>query len=217
MNGYFASTWSAIVAIMRTASSGYAPRAVSPESITASVPSRIAFATSVTSARVGRGEEIIDSSICVAVTTGFEARFARCDHIFLRQRHLFERDLDAEVAARDHDAVGRGTMSSMWSSASCFSIFAITGIDLPAAAMCVFDAQHVLRRAHERNGDPVDAVRDPEVEVLEIAIGHRFELERSVRIVDSLPRAQLAAVSTTVSMRGPSMPFTRSAIAPSAR
>ena len=45
-----------------------------PESITASVPSRIALATSVASARVGRGEAIIDSSIWVAVTTGLLAR-----------------------------------------------------------------------------------------------------------------------------------------------
>ena len=36
----------------------------------AEVPSRIAFATSVASARVGSGAWIIDSSICVAVITG---------------------------------------------------------------------------------------------------------------------------------------------------
>nr|GEZ71503.1 zinc finger, CCHC-type [Tanacetum cinerariifolium] len=44
-----------------------------------SVPSRTAFATSVASARVGLGDLIIDSSICVAVTTGFpfRARFAK--------------------------------------------------------------------------------------------------------------------------------------------
>ena len=38
--------------------------------MTASVPSRIAFATSDVSARVGPGYEVIDSSICVAVITG---------------------------------------------------------------------------------------------------------------------------------------------------
>ena len=46
---------------------------VSPESITASVPSSTAFATSDASARVGRGLRIIESSICVAVTTGIPA------------------------------------------------------------------------------------------------------------------------------------------------
>ena len=35
----------------------------------------MAFATSPTSARVGRGLRIIESSIWVAVITGFDARF----------------------------------------------------------------------------------------------------------------------------------------------
>ena len=39
--------------------------------MTADVPSRIAFATSLASARVGSAWWIIDSSICVAVITGF--------------------------------------------------------------------------------------------------------------------------------------------------
>lgn len=37
------------------------------------LPSSIAFATSEHSARVARGEETIDSSICVAHMTGFPA------------------------------------------------------------------------------------------------------------------------------------------------
>ena len=45
--------------------------AVSPESMQASPPSRIALATSVTSARVGRRECCMLSSICVAMITGF--------------------------------------------------------------------------------------------------------------------------------------------------
>ena len=54
-------------AIDRTVSTGYLPLAVSAESITASVPSSTALATSDTSARVGTGLAIIDSIICVAV------------------------------------------------------------------------------------------------------------------------------------------------------
>ena len=53
--------------------SGKSPTEVSPLSITASAPSRTEFATSLTSARVGRGEVIMLSSICVATITGFEA------------------------------------------------------------------------------------------------------------------------------------------------
>ena len=56
--------------IVPTASIGYLPAAVSPESMIASVPSMMAFATSLASARVGRGLRIMESSICVAVMTG---------------------------------------------------------------------------------------------------------------------------------------------------
>src|ERR671939_631597 len=55
----------AIWDIMWTAAAGSRPTAVSCESITASVPSKIALATSATSARVGRVDWTIDSSICV--------------------------------------------------------------------------------------------------------------------------------------------------------
>ena len=56
--------------MVSTAQTGSIPIADSPESMTALVPSNTALATSVTSARVGTGELIIDSSICVAVMTG---------------------------------------------------------------------------------------------------------------------------------------------------
>ena len=62
--------------IVATASTGYCPAADSADSITASAPSKIAVATSDTSARVGTGLVIIDSSICVATTTGLPARRA---------------------------------------------------------------------------------------------------------------------------------------------
>src|SRR5690348_13747972 len=55
-----------IRAIVETASTGYCPMLVSPDSITASAPSRTALATSDASARVGRELSIIESSICVA-------------------------------------------------------------------------------------------------------------------------------------------------------
>ena len=58
-----------MVDIICTVSTGYLPAAVSALSITASVPSSTAFATSLTSARVGTGLTIIDSIICVAVMT----------------------------------------------------------------------------------------------------------------------------------------------------
>ena len=64
------STSQAIRCIICTACTGYLPTADSPESMTASVPSRMALATSLASARVGRGSPIMLSCICVAVMTG---------------------------------------------------------------------------------------------------------------------------------------------------
>ena len=66
----------AILDSIATASTGCAPTADSADSMTQSVPSRMAFATSVASARVGRRFEVIDSSICVAVITGLARRLA---------------------------------------------------------------------------------------------------------------------------------------------
>ncbi len=56
---------------------GYLPIADSAESMRQSVPSRMALATSVLSARVGRRLATMDSSIWVAVMTGLPARLAR--------------------------------------------------------------------------------------------------------------------------------------------
>ena len=75
--------------------------------MTASVPSRIALATSATSARVGRDEVTIESSIWVAVIDGRAMRAREREQALLDHRHLLDRHLDAQVAARDHHAVGR--------------------------------------------------------------------------------------------------------------
>ena len=60
-----------------TARAGNAPAAVSPASMIASTPSSTAFAASLTSARVGLGSVLIDSSTCVATITGMPRRLAR--------------------------------------------------------------------------------------------------------------------------------------------
>mmetsp|Transcript_34685 Transcript_34685/g.78286 ORF Transcript_34685/g.78286 Transcript_34685/m.78286 type:complete len:248 (+) Transcript_34685:547-1290(+) len=64
------STRSITRCCISTLSTGYLPEALSAESITASAPSKTAVATSLASARVGTGCSIMDSSICVATTTG---------------------------------------------------------------------------------------------------------------------------------------------------
>ena len=96
-----------IRAMVRTASIGYLPTLVSPDSMIASAPSRTALAQSLASARVGREFSIIDSSIWVATMTGLAVAPGDLDGALLDQRHLLERQLDAEVAAGDHHAVER--------------------------------------------------------------------------------------------------------------
>ena len=53
-----------------TARAGNFPIAVSPASMIAFTPSTTALAASLTSARVGRGSAVIDSSACVATMIG---------------------------------------------------------------------------------------------------------------------------------------------------
>ena len=65
------------LSFIRSTSTGWRPMVVSAESITASVPSHTALATSVASARVGVSSVTIDSSIWVAVMTGIPRWFAR--------------------------------------------------------------------------------------------------------------------------------------------
>ena len=94
--------------MVATASTGNWPAADSADSITASAPSKIAVATSDTSARVGTGAVIMLSSICVATTTGLPARRAARVMLLLDAGHLLQRHLDAEIAARHHHARRRG-------------------------------------------------------------------------------------------------------------
>src|ERR1700759_2561339 len=67
------SVCSIIRFIIETAWTGKAPDADSADRITASAASKTAVAASDVSARVGTAEFTIDSSICVATTTGFPA------------------------------------------------------------------------------------------------------------------------------------------------
>ncbi len=108
-------------------STGYLPAAVSALSITASVPSSTALATSLTSARVGTGLMIIDSIIWVAVITTLSMLARHADHALLQRRHGGVADLHRQVAARDHDAVaGLEDRLRGWGSLRLRSILAIS-------------------------------------------------------------------------------------------
>ena len=128
-----ASAWRTISSMVRTASTGYLPAAVSPESMTASDPSSTAFATSVASARVGRGFSIIDSSIWVAVMTGLAAsRHARIRCFCTMGTSCIGISMPRSPRATITPAVA-ARMAPKSSTASGFSIFEITGMSLPAA------------------------------------------------------------------------------------
>ena len=144
-------------------------RRVSWESITASVPSRIALATSVTSARVGREEATIESSICVAVIDRAGQRAGERDDLLLDDRHLLDRQLDAEVAARDHHAVGGAddllrrarppAASRSWRPAA-------------AACACAAPSTSSARRTND-SATMSTPIRSPVRSVLEVLLGHR--------------------------------------------
>ena len=145
-------------AMMETDSRGYWPLAVSAESMTASVPSKMALATSLASARVGRGFSIIDSSICVAVMTGLRQAGGAANDVLLNDRNFFGRHFDAEIAARDHDAVGGfENFFQMIDGLRLFElgdhgdIAAVRGDDL-------LDHLHIGGGAHEGERHSIDAV-----------------------------------------------------------
>jgi hypothetical protein len=100
-------------------------------------PSSTALATSLASARVGSACSIIDSSICVAVITGFPASSAR------RMIRFCNSGTDADPISTPRSP--RATMiasvsariSSRASTASAFSIFAITSAWEPACSISV--------------------------------------------------------------------------------
>src|SRR5438105_8953110 len=115
--------------------------------MSAEVPSRIAFATSLASARVGSAWCTIDSSICVAVMTGLPRSSA------LRMIRFWTsgtragpistpRSPRATITASDSER-----MSSSTSTASDFSIFAITWACEPA---CSISARRSRTSAGER-------------------------------------------------------------------
>ena len=114
-------------AIVSTVWTGYSPTPVSPDSITASAPSRIALATSDTSARVGVGLEIIDSSIWVATMTGFALSRA-LSMIFFWRNGTSSAGISTPRSPRATMKPSNAAItSSRFSIAWGFSILAMTG------------------------------------------------------------------------------------------
>ncbi len=117
--------------IIATVSTGYLPIAVSADSITASVPSKIALATSEASARVGLGLSRIESSIWVAVITGVRVSEHRRMIRFCHTGTSSGATSTPKSPRATMSASATLTISGRCSSASGFSIFPIRGTKRP--------------------------------------------------------------------------------------
>ena len=93
------------------------------------------MATSDASARVGRGEEIIDSSICVATMTGLACRRATSMTCFCRNGTSSSGHSTPRSPRATMKPSKASTISSMLSIACGFSILAMTGRKIPSSRM----------------------------------------------------------------------------------
>ena len=157
------------------------------------MPSRIAFATSLASARVGSGECTIVSSIWVAVITGFPRSSAFWMIRFwtsgtsagpISTPRSPRATITASVSART---------SSRTSTASDFSIFAITCACEPA---CSSSARRSRTSAGERMKE--SATKSTPVSMRPLEVGQvlprqRRDRHRDAREVDALVRADETA------------------------
>ncbi len=114
---------------------GYSPTLVSPDSITASAPSSTALATSDASARVGRGAEIIDSSIWVATMTGLALRRAFSTMSFWTIGTSSSGSSTPRSPRATMTPSKASMMPSRLSTACGFSILAMTGRMMPSSTM----------------------------------------------------------------------------------
>ena len=191
----WASASATMRAIISTASRGNLPIAVSPESMTASVPSKMALATSLASARVGRGFSVMDSSICVAVMTGLRKSSARRMTYFWMSGTFSGGNFDAEIAARHHHAIRRPRgwrPGFRWPAAS--PAWRRAERSPPQRRNRAPGAHHIFGGAHKRDGHHVDPVLQTEVEVALVFLGERRNADVRTRQVDALMLAQHPAV-----------------------
>ena len=135
-----------MLAIISTASTGWRPTAVSWESITASVPSKIALATSATSARVGRVECTIDSSIWVAVIVGLGPPPASASRRFWTSGTSSIGSSMPRSPRATMIPSAASTISSALAAACGFSTLAISGMSEPRERRCSRTGSRSSRR-----------------------------------------------------------------------
>ena len=117
------------------------------------------------------------------------------DDVLLDRGHLLRRDFDAEIAARDHDAVGDFEDGvEVFDRLRLLQLGDDPGVGLQRVQAAP-DVAHVVGGTHEGDGDGVDALRrSAKIEVFFVLLRQRRNLDRDAGKVDALVLAQHAAV-----------------------
>ena len=167
-----------------------APMAVSADSITASVPSNTALATSLTSARVGAGATIIDSSICVAVITGVPTATQWRTMCFCRWGTSSSGQSMPRSPRATITASATSVIASRSASAALVSILATIPARSPTTSR---SADDVGGPPHERQRDVLDAGRGHRLGQHEVLVGRGEHLQPLARQVDPGPSLRAPA------------------------
>ena len=167
-----------------------APAADSADSMMASAPSNTAVATSDTSARVGTGAVIIDSSICVATTTGLPARRA-ARVICFWMPGTASSGISTPRSPRATISASESSMISASRATACG--FSILDKQQRPAARDLARFGQILRPLDERQRHPVDAGGQHGVEVLAVLLGQRADRQVGVGQADALLVGNLGA------------------------
>ena len=146
------------------------------------------MATSATSARVGREELTIESSIWVAVIEGRASQPGELEQLLLHDRHPRDRQLDPEVAARHHHAVGRP--DDLLGALHRLGLLHLGDQRQAGVLADIFD---VLGGLHERQRDHVDADRLAVAQQVQVLLGHRRQRRDGPGDVQALARGDRAA------------------------
>ena len=163
--------------------------AVSPESITASVPSSTALKTSLASARVGRLDDSMLLSIWVAVITGTRARW-QAAMICFWTAGTFATSISTPRSPRATITASASAMIASRLATACgFSILATIRARHPRASSSARSRVTSAGLADEREPDVLDAVRGRPVQVVEVLLGQGLDAERRAGDVDPLVRA----------------------------
>ena len=172
--------------IISTVSTGNLPIAVSLLSMTASVPSKMALATSVTSARVGDGFSTMELSICVAVMTGLPMRLHRAMSLFwiMGTSSIGISTPRSPRATMIPFAMAR--MLSMFWTACHFSTLTMMGTCAPCVSISRAELTNIVGCAHEREGHVVDSSPQARQQIMSVLIRDCRDMEVRLGKVDSL-------------------------------